>query len=185
MLLDTIHSIWYDDPNNVFFKVVHLCIAFVTILTLIPFFYSMNFNVICENTFLDETLLAMFTSIGFLIGVLPHYMQSEAIVMYKTLPAMLTLKWFLFGVSSDMILEVLHLCKAFLAMLALIRFLFGVSSQMIFESTFNRKTFLAISTLVWSVICVNYHVPPQSTLICKTSLALITLIWFLICGVHS
>ncbi len=100
-------------------KIAFVTKAFLAIVTLIRFLFSMTSDVICEMAFLTKPLLTK-----------------------------LTLIRFLFGVNSDVRCKLATLTKGFLAIITPIQFFVGVSSYVTHKLTIVSIAFLAIFTFI-------------------------------------
>ena len=125
-----------------------------------------------------KTFLAILTLVWFLFGVSPDVI-GQSWFPSETFLAMFTLIWFLFGVSPDVIGQSWFPSETFLTILTLVWFLFGVSPDVIGQSWFPCETFLAVFTLIWFLFGVSPDVIGQVTLPWKTFLTVFTLVWFL------
>jgi hypothetical protein len=122
--------------------------TFLTVLTLMGFFFGVSSNVKYEITIKCETFLTIFALIGFF-----------------------------FGMSSNVSFQSSRSRKMFLTILAFIRFFFGMSSGVTFEMTTAGKTFLTIFAFIAGFFCTSCNVRFKITGKFETFLTVLMLIW--------
>ena len=139
---------------------------------------------------LFETFVAMYTLVGPVYCCMSSLMSSFVACPCKTLFAIFTLVWFLFGMTTFMSSFVISPWKALLALFTLIGFLFSMNSFVNDLITLIRESLQAKSTLERFFFSMNsfmcsYIFVCEDLLLQYLHLYGFSLVWILSCKIKT